>query len=56
MEDREAQPIAEQPEQESPVAERRPWQQPKLERLHVSLDTTNSPGSITDANGPTCGC
>jgi len=39
---------AEQTDQSPPVETLQPWQQPKLERLNVSLDTANSIGSGTD--------
>jgi len=45
-----------QTKQEQVIEVRRSWQQPKLERLHVSMDTTNSPGSFADLSGPTCSC
>lgn len=47
------QPNAAQTEQESLVDERQPWEQPKLERLHVSLNTANTGGSGSDAGGRT---
>jgi len=50
MEDQQAQPIVEQTEQEFPVEERQLWEQPKVERLHVSLDTAGSNGSATDGS------
>ena len=39
---------ADQTDQSPPVDALQPWQQPKLERLNVSLDTANSIGSGTD--------
>ncbi len=50
MEEQQTQPNVEQTEQESPVDERRSWEQPKLEQLHVSLDTAASKGSAIDGN------
>jgi hypothetical protein len=51
MEEQQTQSNVEQTEHESPVDERQPWQQPKLEQLHVSLDTAASSGSNTDGMG-----
>ena len=48
MEDQQTQPNVEQAEQEFPVDERQPWERPKLEQLHVSLDTSADPGSASD--------
>ncbi len=45
-----AQPNVEQTEQEAPVENRQSWEQPKLERLHVSLDTAASKGSFADGS------
>lgn len=53
MEQHELQPKTDQSEQDPPVEERRRWQQPTLERLHVSLDTTNSKGSGSDGTRST---
>jgi len=39
---------ADQTDQSPPVDALQPWQQPKLERLHVSLDTANAAGSGGD--------
>jgi len=48
MEEQQSQPNVEQPEQDPAVEDRQLWEQPKLERLHASLDTAGSPGSVTD--------
>jgi hypothetical protein len=53
MEKQQTQTNVEQTERESPVDDRQPWEQPKLERLHVSLDTADSGGSGSDAGGRT---
>lgn len=53
MEEQQTQPNVEQTEQESPVDERQPWEQPKLEQLHVSLDTAATGGSGNDLGGRT---
>jgi len=55
MEEQQTQPNVEQTEQEFPVEDRQPWEQPTLEQLHVSLDTANSPGSGSDAGRNTVG-
>ena len=49
MEEQQTQPNIEQSEQESLVEDRQPWAQPKLEQLHVSLDTAAGGGSVADA-------
>ena len=49
MEEQQTQPGVQQTEQESPVEDRRPWAQPKLVQLHVSLDTAAGGGSVADA-------
>ena len=48
MDEQTTQPRVERAEQDLPIDERQPWQQPRLERLHVSLDTANSKGSGSD--------
>lgn len=53
MEQQDVQPRIDQPEQDPPVEDRRRWQQPKLERLRVSLDTANSKGSNSDGTRST---
>ena len=53
MEDQQTQPNVEQAEQEFPVEERQPWERPKLEQLHVSLDTAATSGSGNDLAGRT---
>lgn len=53
MEEHEAHPDVEWIEQDLSVKVLEPWQQPKLERLHVSLDTANSPGSGNDLGNMT---
>lgn len=50
MEEQQVQPNVEQTEQDPPVEDRQPWEQPKLEQLHVSLDTAASKGSAIDGN------
>ena len=49
MEQQELQPRIDQPEQDPPIEDRRPWAQPKLVQLHVSLDTAAGGGSVADA-------
>ncbi|MCB0024279.1 MAG: hypothetical protein M9936_23650 [Caldilinea sp.] len=49
MEEYETQPGVGQTEHESLVEDREPWAQPKLEQLHVSLDTAAGGGSVADA-------
>jgi hypothetical protein len=46
---------AQQPEgqQEGRPLPRRAWERPTLQRLHVSLDTANEPGSGGDAGSAT---
>lgn len=41
-----------QPEVQEQTAStpRRTWERPALQRLHVSLDTANSTGSLSDLN------
>lgn len=51
MEEQQTQPNVEQTEQDVRVEERQPWEQPTLERLHVSLDTAGTKGSNTDGLG-----
>jgi hypothetical protein len=53
MEEHVTQVNVERPEQEPPGEERQPWEQPKLERLRVSLDTAADGGSGSDAGGRT---
>lgn len=48
MEEQATQLTGKSTEQEPLVEECQPWEQPKLERLHVSLDTAVSQGSGTD--------
>ncbi|MCB0038557.1 MAG: hypothetical protein KDD77_08195 [Caldilineaceae bacterium] len=48
MEEQQTQPGVQQIEQESLVEDRQPWEQPKLEQLHVSLDTAAGGGSNND--------
>ena len=48
MDEQTTQPRVERAGQDPPIDERQPWQQPRLERLHVSLDTANSKGSGSD--------
>ena len=50
MEEQQTQPNVEQTEQEPPVEDRQPWEQPKLEQLHISLDTADSTGSNYDGS------
>lgn len=52
MEEQETQTNVEQTEQEQRVETRQPWEEPKLQRLHVSLDTAASPGSFSDGGSP----
>jgi hypothetical protein len=51
MEEQPTQPNVEQREQDPTVDDRQPWEQPKLERLHVSLDTALAKGSNIDGFG-----
>lgn len=53
MEEQQTQPNVEQTKLDRPVEDRRSWEQPKLERLHVSLDTANLPGSGGDGQNGT---
>ena len=53
MEEQQTQPNVEQTEQESPVENRQPWEQPTLEHLHVSLDTAQKVGSLADGGSGT---
>jgi hypothetical protein len=48
MEEQATQLTGKSTERESPVEDRQPWEQPKLERLHASLDTASSKGSGSD--------
>lgn len=43
---------AQAPTQEAAPTPRRTWQRPTLQRLHVSLDTTNRNGSSSDGGTP----
>lgn len=53
MDEQKTQVNVEQTDREPPVEEIQPWEQPKLERLHVSLDTANSKGSNSDGTRST---
>ena len=53
LEAQETPPNLGQTKQEPPVEERQPWEQPKLEQLHVSLDTAATSGSGNDLAGRT---
>ncbi|MCB0190084.1 MAG: hypothetical protein KDE31_37690 [Caldilineaceae bacterium] len=53
MEQQQTQVSSNRVEQKPLTDELQPWQQPKLERLHVSLDTANSFGSSPDGGAST---
>jgi len=52
MEEQQTQPNVEQKELDLQVDERQQWEQPKLEQLVISVDTSLTQGSASDGETP----